>query len=169
MYGRPRQELYGTSDPRPVDRFAEEGKGDLVALVQIQQAAEEVVIVCTFGNSGLTPPHLGDLLASGSGYEDFRDPSYFIEKVGERIICLERCFNVREGFDRKDDTLPQRMFTEPLLNAGEATGQVIRRMDTLLNEYYNFLGYDQNGVPTPKRLKQLGLKEITEDLKPTQK
>jgi len=64
---------------------------------------------------------------------------------------------------------PQRMFTEPLLNAGEATGQVIRRMDTLLNEYYNFLGYDQNGVPTPKRLKQLGLKEITEDLKPTQK
>ncbi|MEW6375980.1 MAG: aldehyde ferredoxin oxidoreductase family protein [Thermodesulfobacteriota bacterium] len=163
MYGRPRQELYGTSDPRPVDRFADEGKGDIVALVQKQQAAEEVVIVCTFGNSGLTGPLLSDLLAAGSGYEEFRDPTY-IEKVGERIICLERCFNVREGFDRKEDTLPQRMFIEPLLNAADATGQMIRKMDTLLDEYYDAFGYDQHGRPTFQRLDQLGLKEVTKDL-----
>lgn len=80
---------------------------------------------------------------------------------------MERCFNVREGFDRKDDTLPQRMFTEPLLNAGVATGEMIRNMDTLLNEYYDALGYDQSGIPTPERLKQLGLKGIVEDLKKT--
>jgi len=164
MYGRPRQEIYGTSDPRPVDRFTEEGKGDIVALVQKQQAAEEVVIVCAFGNSGLTHSLLSDLLTFGTGYDEFRDPGY-IEKVGERIICMERCFNVREGFDRKDDTLPQRMFTEPLLNAGGATGEMIRNMDTLLNEYYDSFGYDKNGIPTPERLKQLGLKGIAEDLK----
>ncbi len=162
MYGRPRQELYGTSDPRPVDRFADEGKGDMVALVQKQQAAEEVVIVCTFGNSGLTPSMLGDLLASASGYEELRDPVYF-DKVGERIVCLERCFNVREGFDRKDDTLPRRMFTEPLLNAGEATGQMIRKMDTLLDEYYEAFGYDQRGIPAPRRIEKLGMKKLLED------
>lgn len=162
MYGRPRQELYGTSDPRPVDRFADEGKGDMVALVQKQQAAEEVVIVCTFGNSGLTPSMLGDLLASASGYEELRDPVYF-DKVGERIVCLERCFNVREGFDRKDDTLPRRMFTEPLLNAGEATGQMIRKMDTLLDEYYEAFGYDQRGIPAPQRIEKLGMKKLLED------
>jgi aldehyde:ferredoxin oxidoreductase len=162
MYGRPRQELYGTSDPRPVDRFADEGKGDLVALVQKQQAGEEVVIVCTFGNSGLTPSLLGDLLASASGYEEFRNPAY-IEKVGERIICLERCFNVREGFDRKEDTLPQRMFIEPLLNAGDATGQRIRKMDTLLDEYYEAFGYDQRGIPSLQRINQLGMKKLLED------
>jgi aldehyde:ferredoxin oxidoreductase len=162
MYGRPRQELYGTSDPRPVDRFADEGKGDMVALVQKQQAAEEVVIVCTFGNSGLTSSLLGDLLTSASGYEELRDLAYF-EKVGERIVCLERCFNVREGFDRKDDTLPQRMYTEPLLNAGEATGQMIRKMDTLLDEYYEAFGYDQRGIPTPQRIEELGMKKFLED------
>ena len=156
MYGRPRQELYGTSDPRPVDRFADEGKGDIIALVQKNQAAEEVAIVCTFGNSGLSPTLLGDLLAAGSGYEEFRDPAY-LATVGERIICLERCFNVREGFDRTDDTLPQRMFTEPLLNAGAATGQMIRKMDPLLDEYYQAFGYNERGVPTLQRLEQLGL------------
>ncbi len=164
MYGRPRQEIYGTSDPRPVDRFAEEKKGDIIALVQKQQAAEEVVIVCAFGNSGLTPSLLGDLLSFGTGYEEFREPTYF-EMIGERIITLERCFNVREGFDRKDDTLPERMFREPLLNAGAATGEMIRNMDTLLNEYYEALGYDHNGIPASERLKQLGLKGISEDLK----
>jgi aldehyde:ferredoxin oxidoreductase len=161
MYGRPRQELYGTSEPRMVDRLADEGKGDIIALVQKQQAGEEVVIICTFGNSGLTPSLLGDLLASASGYEEFRDPAY-IEKVGERIVCLERCFNVREGFDRKEDTLPQRMFTEPLLNAGEATGQMIRKMDTLLDEYYEAFGYNRNGIPTSQRITQLGLKKFLE-------
>lgn len=164
MYGRPRQEIYGTSDPRPVDRFTEEGKGDIVALVQKQQAAEEVVIVCAFGNSGLTPSLLGELLASGSGIEEFKDPIY-LEEVGEGIVCLERCFNVREGFNRKDDTLPERMFTEQLLNAGEATGQMIRNMDALLDEYYDAFGYDRRGIPTPQRLTQLGLKEVAEDFR----
>ncbi len=162
MYGRPRQELYGTSEPRLVDRFADEGKGDIIALVQKQQAAEEVVIVCTFGNSGLTPPLLGDLLASASGYEEFKDSAY-VEKVGERIICLERCFNVREGMGRKEDTLPQRMFTEPLLNAGEATGQMIRKMDTLLDEYYEAFGYNKEGIPTPQRIRELGLEKFLKD------
>ncbi len=162
MYGRPRQELYGTAEPRMVDRLADEGKGDIIALVQKQQAGEEVVIICTFGNSGLTPSLLGDLLASASGYEEFRDPAY-IEKVGERIVCLERCFNVREGFDRKEDTLPGRMFTEPLLNAGEATGQMIRKMDTLLDEYYEAFGYNKEGIPTSPRITDLGLKKFLED------
>ncbi|MGB9627901.1 MAG: aldehyde ferredoxin oxidoreductase family protein [Thermodesulfobacteriota bacterium] len=162
MYGRPRQELYGTAEPRLVDRLADEGKGDIIALVQKQQASEEVVVICTFGNSGLTSSLLGDLLASASGYEEFRDPAY-VEKVGERIVCLERCFNVREGFGRKEDTLPQRMFREPLLNAGEATGQMIRKMDTLLDEYYEAFGYNKEGIPTSQRITELGLKKFLED------
>ncbi len=145
-----------------MDRLADEGKGDIIALVQKQQASEEVVVICTFGNSGLTSSLLGDLLASASGYEEFRDPAY-VEKVGERIVCLERCFNVREGFGRKEDTLPQRMFREPLLNAGEATGQMIRKMDTLLDEYYEAFGYNKEGIPTSQRITELGLKKFLED------
>jgi aldehyde:ferredoxin oxidoreductase len=79
-------------------------------------------------------------------------------------VCLERAFNVREGFDRKDDTLPARMLTEPLQNAGPATGQVIRSLDTLLDEYYDALGYTRQGVPSPEKLRELGLEEVAKDI-----
>lgn len=32
-------------------------------------------------------------------------------KVGERATNLARVFNLREGFTRKDDDMPQRFFT----------------------------------------------------------
>jgi aldehyde:ferredoxin oxidoreductase len=158
MYGRPRDELYGRLDP-----FAEEGKGGSIALVQKEQALDDSVVVCNFGTSGLTRQFLGKLLVAATGINEFRDVAY-LDRVGERIVCLERAFNVREGFDRKDDTLPARMFTEPLQNAGPATGQVIRSLDTLLNEYYDALGYTRQGVPSREKLKELGLEEVAKDI-----
>ena len=163
MYGRPRQELYGTDVPRPVDRFADEGKGDVIAQVQQQHATEEVVITCTFSNSGLTAQLLGELLVSATGNEGLGDPSY-LDKVGERIVCLERAFNVREGFDRKDDTLPLRMLTEPLKNAGAATGQYIRKLDVMLDEYYDAFGYTRNGIPSLTKLRELGLADAADQM-----
>jgi aldehyde:ferredoxin oxidoreductase len=163
MYGRPRHELYGGNDPRPVDRFADTGRGDLIALVQLQQAGDETAIVCNFGNSGLTPDLLGRLLVAATGREEFGEMRYR-ELVGERILCLERAFNVREGFDRKDDTLPERMLTEPLANAGPATGQVIRQLDIMLDEYYDALGYTRAGIPGEAKVKELGLGWLAADL-----
>jgi len=159
MYGRPRDELYGRLDP-----FAEEGKGDSIALVQKEQAADDSAIVCNFGTSGLTREFLGKLLVAATGINEFGDANYLDNKVGERILCLERAFNVREGFDRKDDTLPARMLTEPLQNAGPATGQVIHSLDTLLDEYYDALGYTRQGVPSREKLEELGLEEVAKDL-----
>jgi aldehyde:ferredoxin oxidoreductase len=158
MYGRPRDELYGRLDP-----FAEEGKGDSIALVQKEQALDDSAIVCNFGTSGLTRQFLGRLLVAATGINEFGDVAY-LDRVGERIMCLERAFNVREGFDRKDDTLPARMLTEPLQNAGPATGQVIRSLDILLDEYYDALGYTQQGIPSREKLQELGLEEVAKDV-----
>jgi len=67
---------------------------------------------------------------------------------------------VREGFSRKDDILPDRMLKEPLPDAGPATGQVVRDLDGLLDEYYAALGYDNEGIPTRARLEKLGLDDM---------
>ena len=159
MYGRPREEFAGTKD-----RFADEGKGEDIARAQIGQAAQDSVIQCSFGAAtGFTPQLLSELLVAATGFNEFGDPAY-LNKIGERIICLERLFNVREGFSRKDDTLPARMLTEPLKNAGPATGQVIRKLDTLLGEYYDALGYTHNGIPSVEKLTQLGLGWVVEDI-----
>jgi aldehyde:ferredoxin oxidoreductase len=149
MYGRPREELSGKTDP-----YIEEGKGQAIARVQKEQALEDSLIACTFGNTGLDLRFYPDVLLAATGIDAFGSPDSLLE-IGERIICLERCFNLRDGFSRKDDSLPRRMLSEPLRNAGPATGQVISHLDRLLDEYYEALGYTKEGVPTAEKLKEL--------------
>jgi len=159
MYGRPREEFSGQADP-----LAETGKGDLIARVQKEQALEDSLIACTFGNTGLDAAMYARLLLAATGIDDFGDAANLL-KIGERIVCIERCFNAREGFDRNDDTLPERMRKEPLQQAGPATDQVVGNLEHLLDEYYQALGYTAEGIPGIDRLQELDLPEAIEDIK----
>jgi aldehyde:ferredoxin oxidoreductase len=85
---------------------------------------------------------------------DFADPAY-LWKVGERIFNLERMFNVREGFNKKDDVFPDRITRETMPN-GTAKGQVFEA-DILLPDYYRARGWDTNGIPTKAKLDELEL------------
>ncbi len=161
MYGYCRQEISGR--PEPIDPLSDEGKGGVIALSQINKAIEEVLILCNFADTNVTDQLITDLLVAGTGNDDFRGPDY-LNIVGERIVCLERCFNNREGFDRKNDYLPDRFLKEPLKNAGPATGEYYKKYDTLLDEYYAAAGYDKNGRPEKAVLKKLSLEKITSDL-----
>jgi aldehyde:ferredoxin oxidoreductase len=78
-------------------------------------------------------------------------------KVGERANTMARLFNLREGFTAADDTLPDRLF-EGLQN-GALKGRSIDREEfaRALKLYYGMAGWDENGVPTPARLAELGL------------
>jgi aldehyde:ferredoxin oxidoreductase len=151
MYGRPRDELKGVVDP-----FTENGKGASIAQVQKEQALEDSLIACTFGNSGMNLKMYAKLLTAATGIEAFENPDNLLQ-IGERIICMERCFNVREGFKRKADSLPKRMVSERLKNAGPSTGQVVKNLSGMLDEYYEALGYTKDGVPSIDKLKELGI------------
>ena len=159
MYGRPREEFSGRSDP-----LIETGKGSLIARVQKEQALEDSLIACTFGNTGLDTTMYANLLLAATGIEDFGDAANLL-KIGERIVCIERCFNARERFDRRDDTLPERMCKEPLQQAGPATDQVVGNLEHLLDEYYQAMGYTVQGIPGIDRLQELDLPEAVEDIK----
>jgi aldehyde:ferredoxin oxidoreductase len=76
-------------------------------------------------------------------------------KAGERIWNLEKLFNLKAGFTKADDTLPERLLKEPLPN-GPAKGMVVQ-LDTMLNEYYEVRGWDESGVPTAEKLEELSL------------
>jgi aldehyde:ferredoxin oxidoreductase len=146
-----------------MDPFIEKGKGASIAQVQKEQALEDALIACTFGNSGLDLRSYSDLLTAATGVEAFGSPDNLLQ-IGERIICVERCFNAREGFRRKDDSLPERMVSEPLQKAGPSTGQVVKNLDPLLNEYYDALGYTKEGIPTMERILALGIEETLKDV-----
>lgn len=150
------QEVFGVPFPFPVDRFATDRKGELCKWNQDLTAMVETGIMCTFIPSlGMTTPEIyGKLLSAATGEKDFADPA-FLWKVGERIFNQERLFNSREGFNRKDDAFPSR-FTKDKMPAGPSAGQVFE-LEPLLEQYYQVRGWDKNGVPTPAKIKELGL------------
>jgi len=83
-----------------------------------------------------------------------------LREIGRRISATERLFNNRHGATRKDDYLPERYYTEPTpLGTKFNRGVCIDRekYDMALDEYYEFHGWDKEGRPTEKTLKEIGL------------
>lgn len=78
-------------------------------------------------------------------------------RMGERGFTLERLFNTREGFSAKDDTLPKR-FTDEEQIPGNAKTKV--PLGKMLPAYYKLRGWDANGIPTPRTIRKLDLKDL---------
>lgn len=151
------QEVFGVRyKGQKIDRFAVEGKGELTKWNQDFTATQETGILCNFAGGYMRGNHqmFGKLLSTATGVKDFEDEAY-LWKVGERIFNLEQMFNVREGFSRKDDVFPSRI-TKETLPAGPTAGKAFEA-DILLADYYKQRGWDDNGIPTPAKLQELGL------------
>jgi aldehyde:ferredoxin oxidoreductase len=71
---------------------------------------------------------------------------------GERIFTLKRLFNTRSGISRKDDIIPPRL--QYPLEKGLTKNKVVE-INTMLDEYYNIRGWDNNGIPTNEKLLEL--------------
>jgi Aldehyde:ferredoxin oxidoreductase len=89
-----------------------------------------------------------------------------LRRRGERIWTLVRLFNLREGFDRESDALPDTL-TNPV-ETGPAAGEVIDPddFDSLLDAYYAARGWDDEGRPTAATLDRLGLASVRDDTTP---
>jgi aldehyde:ferredoxin oxidoreductase len=85
-----------------------------------------------------------------------------LREIAERTRNLTRLFNVREGFGRKDDTLPERLFKEASTK-GPSKGHVVNReaFEKMLDEYYQIVGWDKKtGVPTKEKRTELGIQNL---------
>ena len=147
----------------PTNPLIEEGKGELVAWHENLQAFKNSLEICLFSSYTWmfsVPQMLARYFNAVTG-ENISGEE--VLEIGERVLNVERAFNVREGLTRKDDTLPERMLKEPMPD-GPAKGQVVD-LDTMLDDYYGTRGWDQkSGFPTKERLIELGLGDIAEDL-----
>jgi aldehyde:ferredoxin oxidoreductase len=86
-----------------------------------------------------------------------------LQATGERIYNLQRCYNVLHGITRQDDTQPRRLLTEPS-PSGHAKGHVLH-LEAMLEEYYRLRGWEPaTGIPTARKLRDLGLAEAVERL-----
>jgi aldehyde:ferredoxin oxidoreductase len=80
-----------------------------------------------------------------------------LTKAGERSLNMMRLFNVREGFSRKEDVLPKKLF-QPL-EGGPSHGLRVtaEELDAAVPLYYAMCGWDQEGRPGKAKLVELGL------------
>ncbi|WP_224448786.1 aldehyde ferredoxin oxidoreductase family protein [Haloprofundus salilacus] len=89
-----------------------------------------------------------------------------LSRTGERIWTLVRLFNVREGFDRSDDALPEAL-RRPLTD-GPAAGRAVdpETFERLLDAYYAVRGWGPDGRPTRATVERLGLGSVVDDETP---
>ncbi len=81
-------------------------------------------------------------------------------RTGERIWNMIKLYNIREGWTKKDDSLPDRVYEEDLKGNFHVEKYSRHEFNKLLNRYYLERGWDENGVPTTRKLEELGISEF---------
>lgn len=128
------------------------GKAELVKTTQDLAGAYDSSGMCIFTNVMFDIDHLVRMLdAACEGKWTLER----LEEIGERIWNMERQFNLAAGFTREDDTLPQRVLSEPA-KGGVADGQTLE-LENMLDEYYALRGWSEQGVPESDTLTRLGI------------
>jgi len=171
LRSRPAIDLYGLPEdlleevyegPVSSDYTSYENKGRMVWWQELLYAVTDSLGTCKFQTvfCALHAPQwkeFSKLIRLVSGMEISKTQ---LMEIGERICTIERLFNLREGFSRKDDNLPERFFKEPTpIGLPIARNKKIdkEKFDKMLDEYYALHKWDNNGVPKKETLKKLSL------------
>ena len=150
----PAKEILGGYPP-----FTTEGKAEMIKDLYDQNCVLHSLLVCDMP-AKFIPLSLDDYsnyLQAVTG-ESFSTDDFLT--IAGRIETLIRMFNLREGFTRKDDTLPFRTLFEPLPD-GPAKGRFIgeENLNRMIDDYYACRGWDSQGVPTEATLQKYNLSE----------
>ncbi len=153
----PAREVLGDVPPYTTD-----GKASIVKELYDENTILHCLLVCDFPSKfvPLTVADYADYLGLVTG-RDVRAADLLT--LAERVETLIRLYNLREGFGRADDTLPERLFADSQ-DDGPARGQRIPRdgFERMLTDYYGLRGWSDEGRPTAVTLERLGLGDLAE-------
>jgi aldehyde:ferredoxin oxidoreductase len=119
---------------------------------------EKVIGYCFFGPAPRSFIHPNDVIASVNAATGWNITMEKALEIGERATNMARVFNAREGFSRKDDNLPERLFQS--LENGPLAGLPMNHeeFEHALTCLYGLKGWDpETGTPGRERLEELSL------------
>jgi aldehyde:ferredoxin oxidoreductase len=143
-----------------ISRFSSEGKAEIVKNFNDAISFVNSLILCFFvvntfrGFVEQNFAEIREVLNAVTGYDIDREEML---KTGERNYNLGRLFSIRQGWARADDDLPPRFKEETLPFEDRKEKIPQETLDRMIAEYYKVRGWDDNGVPTPELLKELGI------------
>lgn len=100
------------------------------------------------GLCGFVPWSFSEVVEGVKAITGWKVEVWKLMKAVERGITLMRIFNLREGFTREDDRLPDRFYSSPKtgpLKDLRVDPKVLKESQDI---YYQLMGWDINGVPT---------------------
>jgi len=153
-----RLKLIGLVNPPPEGDFGPE-KVKFATLSHIFYSLLDTLTLCqfVFGPAWTLygPSEIVELVNAATGWDVTLEE---LMRLGERRVQMMRVFNVREGFSRKDDRLPDKFF-KPLAGVGPSAGVAVDRdlLEKAIDQHYETLHWTNDGVPTPQRLNDLQL------------
>jgi aldehyde:ferredoxin oxidoreductase len=133
------------------DRFDRSGKGLAAKVGQDLTSVLGSMVMCLYPGLTLAPLHLAEALSSVTGFDY---TSAEVLRAGERIVNLQRMYNLRCSLDGADDRLPPRIL-EPLGAGGSA--ERAPNAEEQLREYRQLRGWGEDGRPTREKLEELDL------------
>ena len=131
--------------PVATDRFSFSGKARIIAIAEDVNAAVDSLVACKFSFLGASLEEYSEILSAVTGV-DFTPKE--LQEIGNRICLTERFYNFANGFDTRDDQLPERFFTE---EGSSGDGIVIPPLDRErfteeLQKYYRIRGLTMEGT-----------------------
>ena len=119
---------------------------------------EKVVGYCFFGPAPRSFIHPDDVLISINAATGWNLTMEDALQIGERATNMARIFNLREGFSRKDDILPERLFQGLENGPLQGLGLPREEFEQALSILYELKGWDSGtGIPGRERLEALSL------------
>ncbi|UCG37092.1 MAG: aldehyde ferredoxin oxidoreductase family protein [Candidatus Bathyarchaeota archaeon] len=145
-----------------IDRFSAENKGYEVKVHEDLMTLYDIVGVCKFTRHMFFAEAYPEMIEAVTGMSLTLSDLF---GISERVYNLQRAFNVREGLNRRDDSLPARIFEDPIPK-GASKGSFIKRdeFERMLDDYYQARGWSENGIPTKAKLGTLDLDEIAHEI-----
>jgi aldehyde:ferredoxin oxidoreductase len=81
-----------------------------------------------------------------------------LTRTAQRIVMTKRLFNLREGWTREEDWLPDRFLSEPVeLESGRRATLTPERLESMISSYYRGRGLEPTGLPRSETLDELDL------------
>jgi aldehyde:ferredoxin oxidoreductase len=156
-----RSSAYEADFSAKVDRFsADDKRGQITMDGEDFSAVLDSLIWCKFLRKAFDDffGESASIYEQITGYPMTADELKF---AGERINNMKKLFNIREGWNRSNDTLPGRVLSENLSDGvGQGVGLSVDDLDMMIAGYYRARGWTSEGDIPMSKLEELGLDEI---------
>ncbi len=144
-----------------------ESSGRVVWWHENYKVLVDSVGICLYAASGLAvmgKPLYDELATLHSCVTGIPTTGAALWSAAERIVQLQKAFNVKHGITREDDRLPVRLPEDDIEQEAIDSFTVDLDHSGMLDEYYQYRGYSRGGLPTFQRLRQVGLESVAQEL-----